>query len=292
MTVMRDVWSRFLPDGKYVLNRTAWRNKESRTCAVTGLGTSERQPGDPVEILIEVTYKPKGFISFVGNTKYDGWDVLKVDKQADRTLLDGNGNPLPEGQPPVVSRWQVYDDMEFGDMNFGEFVEESEANEIRRTSLEQLFSELKGNIRAGNPQFVAPYRSRPSKKIILTNSASGKGVDGFGTVIENVNHSTPNIKDVIFEKLIELTYEFVEGKASIKSVEDDETTFVELSDVIVDCEPNERGEPSQFHVIAKYAPDGFLDELAKRLIARYAVDVSVIEGQRCGLVLKHDNQKR
>src|SRR5262245_14426149 len=104
-----EIISRFYPRGKQVLNRTEWRGKEPRTCGVVSVKSrphgsmSEETP----EFEVEVAYRPKGVITFSGGTKYDGWTAMILDRKKDGTLLDGHGNPLPEGQPPVYLPFEV-----------------------------------------------------------------------------------------------------------------------------------------------------------------------------------------
>ena len=92
------------------------------------------------------------------------------------------------------------------------------------------------------------------------------------------------------ENLAKLMYEFIEGKASIKNVSNGEVTFVALSDSLVDCEPNELGMESWFDMLHCYTPLGFMEDLAKRLMSIYAIDVAVIDGKNGGLVLRHERK--
>src|SRR5262249_12190939 len=137
-----------------------------------------------------------------------------------------------------------------------------------------------------NASFIAPRRHRPLVKIVLSNDPSGTGVDGFGTMIVNVNNSTPQLKQVILDHITEVVNGFVEGRYSIKSMSTDEFVYAELNDVLVDCTPNEEGKESRFDCLGEYLPDSYLDELAMRLVATYDVDVSVVDGPRIGLLLR------
>jgi hypothetical protein len=137
-----------------------------------------------------------------------------------------------------------------------------------------------------NTSFVAPRRQRPLVKIVLSNNPSGTGVDGFGTMIVNVNNSTPQLRQAILDQVTELVNGFVEGRYSIKSMSTDEFVFAELNDVLVDCTPNEAGKGSRFNCLGEYLPDSYLEDLAMRLIATYDVDVSVVDGPKIGLLLR------
>ena len=94
-----EAFDRFFPKGQYVLNRTEWRGKEARSCAITHLGgisssMTEGEKGTAVLLDLEVTCRPKGWITYTSNTRYDGWTAMMLDRKQDGTLLDGHGNPL------------------------------------------------------------------------------------------------------------------------------------------------------------------------------------------------------
>ena len=57
---------------------------------------------------VEVSYRPKGCITFTGGTKYDGWTAVVLNRAPDGTLLDDQGNPLPEGHPFENVRPSLY----------------------------------------------------------------------------------------------------------------------------------------------------------------------------------------
>ena len=66
----------------------------------------------------------------------------------------------------------------------------------------------------------------------------------------------------------------------------DQLVFVELNDALVDCTPNEQGEESRFNCLREYVPDAFFEDLAKRLMATYEIEVSIVDGPEAGLLLK------
>lgn len=290
----RDVMKVISTIPTYTLNRTEWRGKEARSCAVTRVSSRPHTSGDtnPIIVDVEVTYRPKGFISYTGNTKYDGWTAMVLDRAADGTLLDGNGQPLKDGEPPVYMPKEVCDDIDFNALDFGEFIDEVEVGGVPRTTEEAVFRELQSGQLSTSMQgsFIAPHRSRPLKKIILSNHPTGEAVDGFGTRILNINLSTPRFEDVLMEQLSTLMCEFIEGKASIKTIENGNVAFVQLSDALVDCEPNEYGYESWFDMMHAYTPIGFLEDLAKRLSSIYEIQVAVVPGKGGGLVLRPDGK--
>jgi hypothetical protein len=285
------VMSRFLPQGKVVLNRLEWRGKEPRSCGIISVKGRPHAAGSPEPAVfdIEVGYRPKGCITYTGGTKYNGWAALVLHRAPDGTLLDGQGKPLPEGDLPVYRQVEVFEDVDFNEIDFGEFVGELEDEGIKHVSFEYVMEQIKDSGRFSmsiNSTFVAPRRHRPLVKILLSNNPSGTAVDGFGTRIVNVNNSTLQLRQVLLDHVTELVYGFVEGRYSVKNMSNDEFVFAELDDVLVDCTPNEEGKGSRFNCLREYMPDSYLDELAMRLVATYEVDVSVVDGPKIGLLLR------
>jgi hypothetical protein len=291
------VMGRFLPVGKTLLNRTPWRGKEPRSCGITAIKGRPRAVGSPEPAVydIEVSYRPKGCITYVGGARYDGWTLVALDRTEGGTLLDGQGQPLPEGHPPVYRRFDVYDDADFNAMDFGEFVGESEAEGVKHVSYEHVMERIRDSARFSASlmaSFVAPRRQRPVVKIVLSKDPSGVGVDGFGTHIFNVQKSTPQLQQAILDRVGELVTGFVEGRFSIKNMSNEEFVFVELDDLLVDSAPTEERKASRFNCLREYLPDPYLDELAMRLVATYEVDVSVVDGPKIGLLLKRDDRSQ
>ena len=280
-----NLYARFHPGGQRVLNRTAWRGHAPRSCAITGVsgkGTGTGSEIHPFTANIEVTFRPKGYISYTGNTRYDGWTAMVPAEP---------GKRLQDGETPVYAPREVYQDIEFNDLDFGEFVEEVDVDEIERTTVEALLEEMQASSQGSfgvKATFMAARRNRPSTKIILTNRPDGEGVDGFGTRIININIKTENLEQVLMERITKLMHDFMEGRASLNNWCGDGFTFVKLSDVLVDCELNEIGEDSSFNILHLNTPMRFLDDLARQLTALYEVEVEVVTGKDGGLVLRRE----
>ena len=273
----------FQPNGERKLNRTEWRGYPARSCAVTRIhGSGKGSSVGPAEI--EVTVKPKGFISYTGQTRYDGWTAMKP----------ANANtPRADGQVQEYTPVEVYGDVEFNELDFGEFIGETPLEDVKRTTRDAISEELlaSGEFNASiDSTFVAPRRSRPSTKIILSNAPDGEAY-GPGTRILNVSLSTTNLEQVLMDKLSALMADFMEGRASITNWSGKGLTFVALSDVLVDCEPNEFGEDSNFDILQNNVPLTFLDDLARRLTSLYQVQVEVVPGKGGGLVLRSDQKE-
>jgi hypothetical protein len=285
--------SRLHPNGKTVLNRTEWRGKEPRSCGVTGVHMRAYSAGsnEPRTIDIEVSHRPKGCVIYVGNTKYDGWTAMVVDRKADGTLLDGRGNPLPEGAEPVYLGFEVHDDVDFNDIDFGEFVGEFDAEGISHVQFDELFRQAQGSAFSTAATFVAPRRHRPMVKIVLSNAPSGTGSDGYSRIV-HINNYTPHLRQMVIEQLTEVLNGFVEGRYSMTGLSTDEFVFIDLSHVLVDCTPNEEGKESRFDCLDEHVPESFFEDQARRLMATYAVEVGVVDGHKRGLVLRRVNSSK
>lgn len=214
----REAFDRYHPGGATVLNRTTWREKPPRSCGITKVHTLPHRADDrsPWIAEIEVSYRPKGCITYVGTTKYDGWTAMMLDRTQDGTLLDGKGQPLPEGQPPVYLPVEVHKDVDFNDVDFGEFIEELEKPGVPRVSDKDALQQLQatGSVKASiASEFTAPRRSRPLTKIILSNMPSGVRFDGFGSKIINISNSTPQLEQVLMDRVTELMADLSRGKS-------------------------------------------------------------------------------
>ena len=223
-------------------------------------------------------------------SRYEGWTAMLVDRANDGTLLDGHGSPLPEGRPPIFVPIEVYGDVDFNEIDFGEFQGEFEVGGIQRFSFEQVMDQLKNSKQLSSSirsPFSAPRRHRPLVKITLSNSPSCTRLDGFGTRIVNISTFTPHLQRVLQDELTELVSGFVEGRYSVKNVSTEDVVFAELDDVLVDCTPNDDGKESRFNCLREYVSDHFLEDLAMQLIATYEVDVAVVEWPKGGLLFRN-----
>jgi hypothetical protein len=211
-----------------------------------------------------------------------------VDRTSDGVLLDGKGEPLPDEQPPVYLPFEVYRDIDFNSFDFGEFIEEIESG-LDQVSYEDAFAELvnSGKVSVGlKSTFMAPRRHRPSVKLVLSNAPSGVSMDGFGTKLIHISNYTPHLKQAVLDEVTSIVSGFMEGRYSLNNTSNDEFTLIELSSLLVDCTANETGGESRFDCLSEYMSAEHLNDLAHRIAANYAVDVSVANGDRFGLLLK------
>ena len=286
-----EVMKRFRPQGNPVLNKTEWRGKEPRSCAITNVRSRPFSVGtsDPKFFDIEVTYRPKGCITFVGGTKYDGWTASVLDQTTEGTLLDGHGNPLKKGALPVYRSYEVYEDVDFNEIDFGTFIAETDVEGIKHVDYDDMMDRIhkseKGSISISSP-FAVPRRHRPTVKIAISNEPSGTATDGFGTKIVIINSETVNLGQAVLDQLMEFLSGFIEGRYSIKNISTDELVMAELDDILVDFTRLDAKNAPRFNCLKDYLPPELLEELAKRLVATYDVEVSIVEGPKCALVFE------
>lgn len=281
------IMDRFHPSGRQVLNRTTWRGMEPRSCAITrASGTTKGQPHGSMKVIVEVTYRPKDVETYTGNTKYRGWTAMLLDRMKDGTLLDGKGQPLAPGASPVYLPFEMYADVEFNDLEFGELVGEFDPPEIPHLSHEEVMAIMQQSTTFATVTgtFMAPRKTRPNAKVMVSNAPAGKISDGWGGYVINVPNSTPGIELVLQEKLLEILGDFLEGRVSVKAVSTGDMAFVVVSEELIDCTPNEVGLDTWFDAFNTHVPLGTLDQLARQLMAVYDLDVSVVDGPQGGLL--------
>jgi len=285
------LFQRFHPDGKRVLNRTEWRGRKPRTCCITRVHGSATSLESSLSSTVEVTFRPPGFISYLGNTRYDGWDALILDQAADGVLLDGHGKPLKEGDPPVYRPVKVYGDVDFNEIDFGEFVEEVERDDVKHVQHDVLLEEINRRIHHQGhfsfsmvSGFMAPRRNRPVAKIVVLDHQRQHQVIFPDAEIESLNRNEPHFTHVLYVRLLRLLTRFMQGEVSIKSMSDCEGgVYVELSDSLVDATQKDGG--SRFNVLKEYLPEHFMDDLARQITSLFLVDVRVVDGEQPGLYI-------
>lgn len=278
------------PGGQFVLNRTPWRDKEARSCAIT------RIYNEGEKVFIVVKYRPRGFLNFVGNTLYDGWSAKLLNRAKDGTLLDGAGRPLPEKTPGVHLEFEMYQDVDFNGLDLGELVQEVEIPGPKKVRREDFIKEIEGEMQQGcgdvvmgtSSSFVASHRHRPFTKLCLSSAPSGESFDRFGTQIINLDRATPYLDQVLVDRFTHLLSSYIEGRISLKTLGTSVAVFIDLNDAIVDVRPAEAGLDTDFDAARTILPTGFLDLMARFISSTYLLDVSVVEeAGEFGLILRH-----
>lgn len=280
------------PNGR-MLNSVEWIGREPRSCAVVHVNVRAHYQGEPSVTEIDIEYRPKGFISYEHGNRYDRWDYLQLNQAEDGTLLDANGEPLKEGDLPTYTPRELFHDTDFNDLDFGSLVDEQEIHGLRHFTNDQVFELMRGPGKAfkigGNPSFMAPRRARPHKKIILSAHPSGEGTGRFGERIVNIFNGTPQLQQVVAEKITQLVCDFLEGKVQIMhTMTNNDSIFLALNKTLVDCGPNADGLESLFDILHLQAPVDFLDDLARRLASLYEIDVAVVDGQEGGILISRN----
>lgn len=236
--------------------------------------------------IIDVEYRPKGYVNYVGDTKYDGWTAMMLDRKQDGTLLDGQGNALLAGNEPVYLPFEVYNDIDFRNLDFGSLVSESELVRVAIKNYDDIFEEIMDSEQFStslSSAFLAPRRQRQMVKIVLSEEASSVRSDKWGTRLSVLNINTPHIDQVIEEYLYECLRGVFEGRYSMKSVSGrNSKTFIDLNDVLVGCTPNFSGEESRFKILREYLSIDQIEELALKLMSNYAVNIEIVRGDEFG----------
>lgn len=117
------------------------------------------------------------------------------------------------------------------------------------------------------------------------------GYDGFGTRIVMVNSYSPNLLKVILDEVYELVSGFLEGQYAIKCLSAKEMVYVVLSDSLVDHRP-ETPDSEKFHCLERLLPPDSFEDILKRIVAAYDVEVGIVTGPEGGLLLKRTNSNR
>lgn len=284
------VMSRLQPRGSPALNRTHWRDKLPRTCAVVSARTGPLTVGSggPVRYEVIVLHRPQKCVSYTGRTRYEGWTAMVPNRAPDGTLLDASGHPLPAGHPPVLLPVEVYEDLEFNDLDLGDFVREEVVAPIQHRDHDEVWNLLThgpGMSVSMSSDFVAPRRNRPSVKVVISPDPTGVWADKWGTRIVNVCSETVHLREKVLDEIVDVVFGFVEGRFTIKNVSSDGLVFVDLSDVLVDCSGVRNGEPSRFDCLSEYLSDDDREDLARRLMANYKIMCSVVDGSNGGLLI-------
>jgi hypothetical protein len=288
----RQLWNLFLPQGKTVLNRTSWRGKEPRSCGIMRMHVHSRlvDGGETAVAEIEVAYRPPGYINYIGGTKYDGWTALVPIRDRDGTFRDEQGGPLPDGHSPQIRRFEVYADVEFNDIDFGELVEESPVHDETFADWQSVFKDILATGESFGismvSKFTAPRRNRPPVKLVIAPVKSGITVDRFGMRVTVIDSSTPKLAEVLLDEVTELVSGFIEGRYSLNTTTSGAMTLVDLSSLLVDQRPTANGGEPLFDCLDQFVSREWLLELSKRITATYQATATPVVGEKVGLLLK------
>jgi hypothetical protein len=288
-----DLMERFFPNGTQAVNRTEWRGKEPRSCAVTKFHGHMNREG-PTVYDVEVTYRPKGWISYVGDTKYDGWTAMVLDRAKDGTLLDGHGNPLPLGAEPVYVPFEVYPDVDFNELQFGEFIGERESVGVPHVSFAEMMEQVEANATINtsmDSQFFAPRRQREDVRLIITDLKLAPVSRHRPMRTFLLSRSAPQFHHELLNYLHEILAGYIEGRFNLKNIDSEDIHFVELAGCVMELTGPPGDLKSSFDVLDSLISTEDMDAIARHIKAIYAVEVSVVEGERTGFLLRRTGKR-
>jgi hypothetical protein len=168
-----NVLDRWQPDGEIVVNSKTWMGRPPRTCRIGRLSMELADPGQTQEFEIEVHYRSPDFVSYVGTTRYEGWDVPQVREQ-DGIPVDATGSAIPDGTLLDYEQTEVYPQVDFERFDFGELVEVIPVNETLVINADQLDDHFRGKARKASTgiTFLAPLRHRLTGLVIHQSRAA------------------------------------------------------------------------------------------------------------------------
>jgi hypothetical protein len=213
---------------------------------------------------------------------------MMLDRMKDGTLLDGHGNPLPQGGQPVYLPYELYSDVDFNEMNFGEFVGEFETRGVGRITYNDFMQQVHKWTRSSSSDSscVVARRQRPMVRLALTDVPLGTST-GAGTRVIIVKKDVQNLEQLLLDNLMEVMSGFFEGRYSLPILSNDDVAFVQLSKAVIELKQGT--EPGRldtlFDVFPSYVSVAMLEELAKRLISVYEVDLTIVEGRESGFIV-------
>lgn len=256
------------------LNRTAWKGTPPRSCRIMG---SKMGPDTGGKVQIEVEYRPIHWVSFSSDTKYVGWTAFVPNRSSDGVFLDRDGNPLPDGDEPILLQFEVYRDIEFNDLDFGEMIEEIPFENDEEVTFEDVLRKIEasGKFEMGGVKAIAvPHRRRAKSMMQISDEPTGQMSGGFGDTIHNINSQTPHIEQAVAEVLSSLVRGFLEGRNDLTVIKGGDLFMLNLSALL----PGSN--------LPDYLPDGYLQDLARYVSDRYMLTAKVVTGESYGLLLE------
>ncbi len=210
-----------------------------------------------------------------------------VNRSPEGTLLDREGNPLADGEQPILLPYEVYDDIEFNNLEFGMLIEEIPFDQDEDVAFGDVMRRIEqsGQFRMGAATPVSVlHRSRPRVMILISDNPTGQMRGGFGELIQNINSETPHLQQAVAEVVLNFVRGFLEGRYDMTVLQGDDIFMLDLTKLLVDA----RGKESRFECLLEFLPQGFLNELARRIASRYMLQARVVTGDSFGLLLEFE----
>ncbi len=203
-------------DGRPALNSTPWRDKPPRSCCVVNLSSEKEAVNEATGEVqrvwdIQVEYRSPDVVTYVGDTKYLGWQVHRQE------LFD------------------VYPTIEFNDLDFGTFVGESEIKPIPTITTKEFYGpdEVGKRFSMGSSVVcVFPRRVRTSSKVVLFDQISFDRRQQIG--FRPVSKLSPNWKQQVADELTVLVDGFLEGRIEMSAIKVEDSTLINLNKAFVE----------------------------------------------------------
>ncbi len=275
----RDLFSMFFPNGSSALNSTEWQGFPARSC-----GTRRIRAVNQGIWEVQVEYRPPNFVSYVSDTRYEGWTALQPLRNSDGALVNEHGDVLKNDEAPCYQRFNLFKPIEFNDLDFGVLVDQKALAQQSVSYSDIMGVDSKTLSFDSSSSYVVTHRYRPHPNILITDRLR-PGIQRQNELYL-VDPNTPQIKQVVGECIYEIVRGFMEGRYSLTTITNDKYFMVDLSSIVVDA----TNENSRFECTSDFIPEGFLHDLAQKLSSRYAVNAAPVEGERIGFVLSPDDK--
>ena len=109
------------------INSREWKGHEPESCKLVKFTQSNPVTrAEQTDFVFTVSYRPRGATGAAeaqdawSGLWADGWKIKHLNITKDGVLLDADGNPLPDGQPPVIVECSLYRTVDYGRFDFGQ----------------------------------------------------------------------------------------------------------------------------------------------------------------------------
>ncbi len=108
------------------INSVEWKGHEPQSCKLVQF--TQKSPvskSEQTEFIFTVCYRPQTTGRAESHDAWsglwaDGWKIKHLNITADGVLLDANGKPLPDGEPPVIVENSLYKTVDYNRFDFGQ----------------------------------------------------------------------------------------------------------------------------------------------------------------------------